>query len=61
MAFLVLAAACAFIGFKISTVIPSSMSFLAWVVGIGCFVGGSAMLVKMFGDRVNFKRIYRTK
>lgn len=61
VAYIVLVVVCAFVGYKISTVVSSSFSFLAWVVGIGCFVAGAIALSKMFGDRVNFKRIYRTK
>jgi uncharacterized membrane protein HdeD (DUF308 family) len=61
VAFLILAVACVFLGYKITTVLPNSLSFLAWVAGIGCFIGGCVFLVKTFGDRVEFKRIYRTK
>ena len=60
-AFLVAAVVSAVLGFKISGVVPHSLSFLSWVVGIGCFVSGSVLLGKMFRNRVNFKRIYRTK
>jgi uncharacterized membrane protein HdeD (DUF308 family) len=61
VAYLVLAVACAFIGYKLSTILPNALSFLSWVVGVSAFAGGSFFFVKKFGDRVNFKRIYRTR
>ncbi len=60
-AFLVIAIASAFLGFKTSGIVPESLHFLAWVIGIGAFVVGCVLLNKMFGDRVIFKRNYRTR
>lgn len=60
-AYLVVLIASAFSGIKTSSIVPESLSFLSWVVGIGVFVGGGVLLSKVFGSRVNFKRIYKTK
>ncbi|MFN4056401.1 MAG: hypothetical protein ACK4GU_16195 [Alishewanella aestuarii] len=59
--FLVLIVITAFLGFKISAVLPDFLSFMGWVVGIGGFVLGSILLNRVFEKRVNFKRIYKTK
>ena len=48
-------------GITTSGAAPENLSFLSWVVGIGVFVGGAALLSKIFDSRVNFKRVYRTK
>lgn len=60
-AYLVVAIVSGIVGFKTSSIVPESLSFLGWVVGIGAFIGGSLLMSKFFGDRVNFKRIYKTK
>ncbi|MDP1970592.1 MAG: hypothetical protein Q8K42_06610, partial [Methylobacter sp.] len=59
-AILFVAIVSAVLGVKTSGAVPESLSFLSWVVGVGCFVAGSLLLRKIFKDRVNFKRIYRT-
>lgn len=60
-AFLVVAIVSVVLGIKTSGVLPEGLSFLAWIVGIGGFIAGSVILGRLFGSRVNFKRIYRTK
>lgn len=61
IAFLLIAIVSAFLGFKTYSIVPESLRFIAWVVGISCFVASSILLNKMFNDRVIFKRIYRTR
>lgn len=60
-AFLVAIIVSVVLGFKTSGVVPEGLSFLGWVVGIGCFIAANVLMGKVFGNRVNFKRIYRTK
>lgn len=60
-AFLVLLVVSVFVGIKTASVVPESLSFLGWLVGIAILIGGGVLLNNMFADRVNFKRIYRTK
>jgi hypothetical protein len=60
-AFLVLLVVSAGLGIKASGVVSDSLSFLGWGVGIGVFIAGAVLITNMFGDRVVFKRIYRTK
>lgn len=48
-------------GVKTTTIVPDSLSFLGWVSFVGVVVGGVVLLSKVFGDRVVFKRIYRTQ
>ncbi|MFV0662087.1 hypothetical protein [Denitromonas sp.] len=60
-AFLVVVAISAVLGFKTSETVSADLSFLGWVIGAGSFVLGAILLTKLFGNRVNFKRIYRTK
>lgn len=59
--FLALIIFTAFLGFKASAVLPESLSFMGWIIGIGGFIAGSVLLNKVFEKRVNFKRIYNTK
>lgn len=61
VAFLVLLVVSAGLGVKTSQVVSDGLSFLGWGVGIGVFIAGAVLITKMFGDRVVFKRIYRTK
>jgi hypothetical protein len=60
-AIIALAILLAFIGYKISAILPNALSFMGWIVGIGGFVAGCLLLAKTFEKRVIFKRIYRTK
>jgi uncharacterized membrane protein HdeD (DUF308 family) len=60
-AFLIVAIVSAYLGVKVADWLPESLVILAWIAGIACFVFGGVMLEKAFGDRVEFKRIYRTK
>lgn len=46
------------IGVKTTSFLPE---FMGWIVGVGVFIGGFIGINKIFIDRVNFKRIYRTK
>lgn len=59
--FIVLLVVSVVMGFKTTESVSPSFSFLGWVVGVGFFVAGIVLLTKFFADRVNFKRIYRTK
>ncbi len=61
LAFLVLLVVSAIVGSKTSGAVSEALSFLGWVVGAGAFITGAILLTKLFGNRVNFKRIYRTK
>ena len=57
--FLVLAVICVVVGYKTYAAVPDSLWYLGWVVGIASFMGGSALLEKIFSKRVKFKRDYR--
>ncbi|WP_282680096.1 hypothetical protein [Shewanella xiamenensis] len=46
------------VGVKTTSFLPE---FMGWIVGVGAFIGGFIGINKIFVDRVNFKRIYRTK
>lgn len=48
-------------GMETSRIVPESLSFLSWVVGVGIFVAGLVGAARIFRNRVIFKRIYRTK
>lgn len=50
-----------FIGYQTSAVLPETMSYIGWIVGIGGFIAGRLLLSKKFINRVYFKRIYNTK
>lgn len=39
----------------------ASHSIIGWIVFAGLLVGGIWGCVKLFADRINFKRIYRTR
>lgn len=60
-AFLLLLIVTGFIGSQVSGLVPNAMSFLGWIVGGGLFIAGAVFLVKRFKERVNFKRVYKTK
>lgn len=60
-AYVVVLVVSAIAGFQTSGVVPQSLSFLSWIIGIGVFVGGVELLSRIFVDRVIFKRIYKTK
>ncbi len=50
-----------FLGMSTAVLMPDSLSFIGWITGIGGVIGGYVLLNRIFSDRVNFKRIYRTK
>ncbi len=49
------------LAFQTLRIVPESLSFLAWVVGLGSFIGGGIVTANMFGNRVRFKRVYHTR
>ncbi len=51
----------AFAGYEAHRMLPESLSVGAWIVGGLVFVGLSFLIQKVFGDRVVFKRIYKTR
>ena len=53
--------AAAFAGYQAHRHLPESMSVGGWVTGAVVFVGLSLLIQKMFGDRVVFKRVYKTR
>lgn len=60
-AHLVVLAISAFLLFKVHGALPESISFIGWIVGGAALVGGEILLSKMYKDRVNFKRVYKTR
>ena len=60
-AYICMALLSAFLGFQLPRFLPDFLSFAGWIAGIGIFIVGSAWIRNIFKDRVNFKRIYRTK
>jgi hypothetical protein len=50
-----------FVGIKLGSSLPASLSFVGWIIGIAIFGGLSMLITKHYKDRVIFKRIYRTK
>jgi len=61
IAFMVALLVSFFLGFTLAGRLPDSIAFLGWIAGLGVFIGACILIAKMFKDRVNFKRIYRTK
>lgn len=53
--------AAAFAGYQAHRHLPESMSVGGWVTGAVVFVGLSLLIQKMFGGRVVFKRVYKTR
>lgn len=53
--------AAAFVGYQVHLHLPESLSVGGWVVGVLVFAGLSVLIQKMFGDRVVFKRVYKTR
>jgi hypothetical protein len=53
--------AAAFAGYQAHRHLPESMSVGSWIVGVLVFVGLSALIQKAFGNRVVFKRVYKTR
>ncbi|MCE2594425.1 hypothetical protein K6Y31_06320 [Motilimonas cestriensis] len=39
----------------------SSASWLGWVVAVAVVIGGMVVSGRLFKDRVNFKRVYKTR
>lgn len=60
-AYLVLIAASIYAGMKTSSILSGNLSFISWGVGMAVFVGGIILLTKIFKNRVNFSREYKTK
>lgn len=59
--YVVLIAIAGFVGFKTTAIMPDVLSFMGWVVGIGGFIAGGVLCHRIFKNRVNFKRIYKTR
>lgn len=48
-------------GYQVHRHLPESLSVVGWIAGAVVFVGLSVLIQKMFGDRVVFKRVYKTR
>lgn len=48
-------------GIKCYTLLPASVNWIGAVVGIAVFFGAGHCANKLFIDRVNFQRIYKTR
>lgn len=53
--------AAAFAGYQAHRVLPDSLSVGSWIIGVLVFAGLSALIQKAFGNRVVFKRVYKTR
>ena len=50
-----------FMGVLTASMLPEALSFVGWIVGIGSLYVGGKRIGEEYKDRVEFKRVYRTK